>query len=278
MPQQITRRGIMGIAGALASAGFAPAAPDERRQNTGQTFSLGVCSYCVREFQRGLAITLLKQLGVHSVSVKDVHLAYNSTAAEAAKAKQDFEKAGLQIVSGGTVPMTERGALRKYFDYAKLCGMPMMVTAPTHEALPEIEQLVKQYDIQIAIHTHGPEDGQFPNPQAVLEAVKGMDPRIGVCMDVGHTMRTGVDVVETVALSGTRLLDMHFKDLLSPKDKDSQCAVGRGVMPVVAIFKQLKKMGYHGSINLEYEIHSDDPLPGMLESMAYLRGAAAGLA
>jgi sugar phosphate isomerase/epimerase len=274
MTEQITRRGILGIVGAAASAGFVRAAPQDSRQS----YSFGVCSYCVREFQRGLAISMLKQLGAHSVSVKDVHLSYNSTAAEAAKAREEFEKAGLQIVSGGTVPMTERGALRKYFEYAKRCGMPMMVTAPTHEALPEVEQLVKEYDIKIAIHTHGPEDNQFPNPQAVLEAVKGMDPRIGVCMDVGHTMRTGVDVVETVAVSGTRLLDMHFKDLMSPTEKDSQCAVGRGVMPVVAILKQLKKMGYHGSINLEYEIHSDDPLPGMLESMAFLRGAAAGLA
>jgi len=278
MAQEMTRRGLLGIAGTLTGAGFALAEPDERAPGSSQPFGFGACSYCVREFQRGLAITFLKQLGVRSVSVKDVHLSYTSTAAEATKARQEFEKAGLTIVSGGTVPMTERGALRKYFEYAKRCGMPMMVTAPSHEALPEIEQLVKEYDIKIAIHTHGPEDNQFPNPQVVLEAVKNMDPRIGVCMDVGHTMRTGVDVVETVGLCGTRLLDMHFKDLMTRTEKDSQCAVGRGVMPVAAIFKQLKKMGYRGSVNLEYEIHSDDPLPGMLESMAYMRGVAAGLA
>src|SRR5271165_7020595 len=108
MPEQITRRGIFGVVGALASAGFAEAAPEDSRQS----FRFGVCSYCVREFQRGLAITMLKQLGVHSVSVKDVHLSYSSTPEEAAKARQDFEKAGLEITSGGTVPMTERGALR----------------------------------------------------------------------------------------------------------------------------------------------------------------------
>lgn len=274
MPEPVTRRKIFGIAGALAGAGLAGAATDDSRTD----LRFGVCSYCVRDFQRSLAINLLKQLGVRYVSVKDVHLSYTSTAAEAAKARAEFEKAGLQIVSGGTVPMTEVGTLRKYFDYAKRCGMPMMVTAPSHEALPEIEGLIKEYDIKIAIHTHGPEDNQFPNPQTVLKAVKNMDPRIGVCMDVGHTMRTGVDVVETVGLCGSRLLDMHFKDLASPTDKDSQCAVGRGVMPVVAIVKQLRKMRYQGSINLEYEIHSDNPLPGMLESMAYMRGVAAGLA
>jgi sugar phosphate isomerase/epimerase len=274
MPEQITRRGILGAVGTLAGAGLAQAAPEDGRTE----FKLGVCSYCVREFQRGLAISLLKQLGVHYVSVKDVHLAYNSTPTEAEKARQEFEKAGLQIVSGGTIPLTEPGGLRKYFDYAKRCGMPLMVTAPTHEALPEVERLVKEYDIKVAIHTHGPEDSQFPNPQTVLQSVQNLDPRIGVCMDVGHTMRTGVDVVETVGLCGPRLLDMHFKDLKSPRDKDSQCEVGRGVMPTVAIFKQLKKMRYQGSVNLEYEIHSDNPLAGMQESMAYMRGVKAGLA
>jgi len=274
MPDQITRRNVIGIAGALAGAGLAGATSE----GSGQDLKLGVCSYCVRDFQRGMAISLLRQLGVHYVSVKDVHLAYTASPEETAKAIKEFEQAGLKIVSGGTIPLTEAGGLRKYFDYARRCGMPLMVTAPSHATLPEIERLVKEYDIRVAIHTHGPEDNQFPNPQTVLEAVKGMDPRMGVCMDVGHTMRTGVDVVETVALCGSRLLDMHFKDLASPRDKDSQCEVGRGVMPTVAILKQLKKMRYQGSINLEYEINSENPLPGMLGSMGYLRGALAGLA
>jgi sugar phosphate isomerase/epimerase len=264
----------MGIAGALAGAGFAGAAPEE----PSPALKLGVCSYCVREFQRGLAISLLQQLGARYVSVKDVHLPYSATSDEAAKAIKEFEKAGLKVVSGGTIPLSEAGGLRKYFDYARRCGMPLMVTAPTHQTLREVEQLAKEFDIKVAIHTHGPEDDQFPNPQAVLDAVKGMDPRIGVCMDVGHTMRTGVDVLETVALCGSRLLDMHFKDLASPTDKASQCEVGRGVMPTVAILKQLKKMRYQGSINLEYEINAENPLPGMLGSIGYMRGVLAGLA
>jgi sugar phosphate isomerase/epimerase len=154
----------------------------------------------------------------------------------------------------------------------------MLVAAPTHQTLPVAERLAKEFDIKVAIHTHGPEDPHFPTPKVVLEAVKNMDPRIGVCIDVGHSMRAGADVVQEIVNAGPRLFDFHMKDLKNGKEKDSQCEVGEGVMPVVAIFKQLKKTGYRGNVNLEYEINSENPLPGAQHSMGYLKGVLAGLA
>ncbi len=71
---------------------------------------------------------------------------------------------------------------------------------------------------------------------------------------------------------------MHVKDLSDPMKKDSQVAVGEGVLPIPAIFRQLQKMGYKGGVMLEYEINADNPLPGMQESFAYMRGVLAGLA
>jgi sugar phosphate isomerase/epimerase len=212
--------------------------------------------------------------------VKEYHLPYTVTADEAAKAKSEFKKAGLEIMSGGNISLQDEDpmALRRLFEYARMCGMPMMVCAPTHRTLDSVEKLVKEFDIRAALHNHGPEDKHFPTPQSVLEAVKGRDPRIGLCMDMGHSMRTGIDVVQTLETAGSRLLDMHIKDLKSPTDKASQCDVGEGVMPIVAIFKQLKKMNYQGCVNLEYEINGDNPLPGMLHSMGYMRGVLAGMA
>jgi sugar phosphate isomerase/epimerase len=141
-----------------------------------------------------------------------------------------------------------------------------------------VEKLAREFDIKVAIHNHGPEDKHFPTPQSVLEAVKGMDSRCGLCMDVGHSLRAGADVVQSIAEAGPRLLDIHMKDLRSATDKESQCDVGQGVMPVVAIFKQLKKMKYPGTVNLEYEINAENPLPGMASSLAYMRGVLAGSA
>ena len=100
---------------------------------------------------------------------------------------------------------------------------------------------------------------------------------MGLCMDVGHSMRAGADLVQEIANAGPRLLDMHFKDLKKRDDKDSQCDVGEGVMPVAAIFKQLRKIEYRGAVNLEYEINSSNPLPGMLHSMGYMKGVLTGL-
>jgi sugar phosphate isomerase/epimerase len=168
-------------------------------------------------------------------------------------------------------------SVRANFAYARDCGMPLIVIAPKPEVLPRIERFVKEYDIKVAIHNHGPEDEYFPGPRDVLAAVKGMDPRVGCCVDVGHTARTGVDVVEALAMAGDRVLDMHMKDLADMAERDSQVAVGEGNMPVVDIFKQLQKMNYDGFVNLEYESNADDPLPGMKQSFAYMHGVLAGL-
>jgi len=174
--------------------------------------------------------------------------------------------------------------LRPLFEWAKAGGVPMLVAAPLHENIGVIEQLIKQYDIKVAIHNHGPEDKNFPTPESVLEAVKGRDPRFGLCMDVGHSSRTGTDVVKAIADAGSRLLDMHVKDLTQFQDTadkkaiSSQCDVGEGIMPFPQIFKQLKKMNYQGCVNLEYEINGKDPIVGVQKSYSYMRGVLAGLA
>jgi len=266
--------------GAVAAAGSAMSSAASEGTPAGTAFRIGVATYSLREFQRGLAIRMIKRMGVTQVSVKDFHLPYTSTPAEIAKAVNEFKSAGLTIVSGGNTDLksNDPADLRKYFVYAKACGMPMLVAAPLQENLGEIEKLAKEFDIKIAIHTHGPEDPNFPTPKVVLDAVKGMDPRMGLCIDIGHSTRGGADVVQEIANAGPRLLDMHFKDLKDSKVKESQCDVGEGVLPIVAIFKQLQKIGYRGSVNLEYEINSDDPLPGMLHSLGYMKGVVAGLA
>jgi sugar phosphate isomerase/epimerase len=153
----------------------------------------------------------------------------------------------------------------------------MIVAGATPETLPIIEKCVKEYGISVAVHNHGPEDKVFPNPQSVLKLLGKTDPRIGVCIDVGHTVRTGVDLIETIRAAGSRLLDFHIKDLRDLKVSGSQCPVGDGAMPIVGMFRELRRMNYKGLVALEYEIDAKDPLPGMQKSFAYMRGVLAGL-
>jgi len=240
---------------------------------------LGVASYSLREFQRGLAIKIIQQLNVPNVSVKEYHLPYRSTPEELRQGAMEFEKAGIKIVGGGVIYMTKDDDedIRRYFDYAKNCGMPLMVIGSTAKTLHRIEGFVKEYNIRVAIHNHGPEDEHFPSPEVALKAIQDMDPRVGVCIDVGHTVRTGTNPVDSIRAAGDRLLDMHIKDLRNPKDMNTQVPVGDGALPIVDIFKQLKAMKFQGCVNLEYEIDADNPLLGMAKSFSYMRGVLAGL-
>jgi len=257
---------------------MAPAAMAATGDGPGE-LKLGVASYSFREFQRHLAISSIKKLGVTYVNIKDVHLALNSTPEEIKKARAEFDKAGLTILGGGNISFQkdDEDDIRRKFEYAKAAGMGVIVCAPTHETLPKMEKYVKEYNIKIAVHNHGPEDKHFPTPQSVLDVVKNMDPRCGLCIDVGHTARTGVDVVESVRQAGARLLDMHMKDLKSFTEKGSQAPVGEGIMPIPAIFRELQKMGYKGGVMLEYEVEGDNPAPGMAKSFSYMHGVLAGL-
>jgi len=240
---------------------------------------LGVASYSLRNFPRDKAIEMVKALGARYVNLKSVHLPYELSPAELAAARREIEAAGLQIVGGGLITF-ERDTdadVARYFAYAKAAGMPLITATADPKFLPRIERFARQYDVQVAIHNHGPEDEHFPSPYDVLRAVKNMDGRIGLCVDVGHTVRTGADVVRAIADAGPRLLDMHMKDLRDLKVKESQCIVGEGAIPIAAIFRQLQAIRYRGCVNLEYEIDADAPLPGMQQSFAYMRGALAGL-
>jgi sugar phosphate isomerase/epimerase len=239
----------------------------------------GVATYSLRQFSRDNCIRMVKALNIEYVDIKEFHLPQNDSPKALAAGRAAFDKAGLKVIGGGNVSMqeTDEAALRGHFEYAKNVGFPMMIIAPTHESLPTVEKLVKEYNIKVALHNHGPEDKNFPTPQSVLDAVKSMDARVGLCLDVGHTVRTGADVVQSIIAAGPRLFEMHFKDLKDQKDIKSQVPVGDGAIPIVAILKQLIHQGYQGVCSLEYEVDEFDPMPGMQKSFAYLRGVAAGL-
>lgn len=239
---------------------------------------LGVASYSLRKLSRPDAIKVLKQLGIAYISIKSFHLPYESTPEQLKAGSQEFLDAGMQILSGGNIDLKEPAKLRGMFEYAKMSGIPMMVCAPTQATLDEVEKLVKEYNIKTAIHNHGPEDKFFPTPESVLDAVKGRDPRMGLCLDIGHTSRAGADFVEWTRRAGPRLLDVHIKDLKDPMGRGSDCPVGDGALAIVALFRQLKAMNYQGGVMLEYEIDADNPYPGMLKSFAYMHGVLDALA
>jgi sugar phosphate isomerase/epimerase len=273
--QSIPRRHFIGTLAAANLIG--PGVTSSSAADEG--FKLGVATYSLRKFNRTQAISMIKQLNVRYVNIKEYHLLIRSTPEQIADGRKEFEDAGLIILGGGNIPFDkdDDADIRHKFEYAKLAGMPLIVCAPTAKTLPKLESYVKEYNIKIAVHNHGRTDKNFPTPQSVLKFVNSMDPRCGLCVDVGHTAEAGVDPVEAIAEAGPRVLDIHIKDERDLKDESTQVPVGEGRMPVPAIFRQLRKMNYRGGVMLEYEVDENNPLPGMAKSFAYMRGVLAGM-
>ena len=237
---------------------------------------LGMASYTFREFDRAHVIQFMKELKLTNLNAKDVKDHMPMTPPEATLAAvADYKAAGITPRAVGTVyfPKDEDDDVRSRFEYAKRAGVKVIVAGdPTPETLPRIENFVKEYDIRFALHNHGPEDKIWHSPLDVLKAVQNMDPRMGCCIDVGHTARAGVDPVEAIKAVGPRLFDVHMKDLADMTAKESQVAVGEGKMPIRQIFETLIAIKYPGYVDLEYEIHGDDPMPGATKSIQYMRG------
>src|ERR1700761_8340278 len=241
---------------------------------------LGLASYTFRNFTRDKMISFMKQLNVNALNAKDVKDHLPMDPQEEAKALADYAAAGIKLTAAGTIyfPKDEDDDIRAKFEYCKRAGIKVIVAGdPAVAVLPRIEKFVKQYDIRFAIHNHGPEDKLWHSPLDVLAAVKGMDPRMGCCIDVGHCVRAGTDVVQAIHEVGPRLFNMHMKDLTDFSSKESQVAVGEGIMPVREIFAALIKTKYQGFVDLEYEVHADDPMPGVIASFSYMRGVLAGM-
>jgi sugar phosphate isomerase/epimerase len=283
MNSGVSRRTFV-LSGAIASAAAlvpavvsaAEAAPDESAPHV----HLGLASYTFRNFTRAQMIGFMKELNVYDLNAKDAkdHLPMDPTAE--AQALADYAAAGIRLHAAGAIYFQKAtdDDIRSKFEYVKRAGIRVIVAGdPSPETLPRIEKFVREYDIRLAIHNHGPEDKLWPSPLDILKDIQGMDPRIGCCIDVGHTVRAGTDVVEAVHKVGPRLFNMHMKDLTDFHDKGSQVAVGDGKMPIRGIFEALIAIQYPGFVDLEYEVHGDDPMPGVSKSFAYMRGVLAGM-
>lgn len=283
MKSTFSRRNFV-QSGALIAAACATSAPRltfaEPATAKTNAVKLGIASYTFRNFTRAQMIGFLKQMGVTDLNVKDVKDHLPTDPQLEAQALAEYAAAGIKLHAAGAIYFAkdDDADIRAKFEYCKRAGISVIVAGdPTPETLPRIEKFVKEYDIRIAIHNHGPEDKLWPSPLDILKSLKGIDPRIGCCIDLGHSARAGDDVVQAIHAVGPRLFNVHIKDLTNLKDRESQVAVGEGILPIPEIFKALMAIQYKGFVDLEYEIHGDDPLPGASTSLAYMRGVLAGM-
>jgi sugar phosphate isomerase/epimerase len=266
----------LAVAGAAVLSGPAEgaAAPQPKRK---AVLKLGLASYTFRKFDLDKTLAMTRRVGLDYICLKSFHLPLDSKpdqiAAVAAKAKQ----AGLTLYSGGVINLQKQAEIDQAFDYAKAAGMTLIIGAPIAATLPAVDKKIRESGIAVAIHNHGPGDRNFPTPQSVYEKVKDFDPRLGLCIDIGHTVRYGVDLLDATRKCADRLLDVHIKDVTAADPKGQGVQVGRGVIDIPAFLRTLLEIKYPGVVSFEYEEQADDPLPGLAESVGYTRGVLAAL-
>jgi sugar phosphate isomerase/epimerase len=265
-------RSAAAVAAAAAAPAWSGATPSGPRGKA-YRLKLGLASYSTRKLTLDQTLEACRDIDIAYINLKDFHLPMTDAPEVTAATRRKIEAAGLTIMGGGTITLKNDPAqIRKAFEYARQGGFPLIVAAPEPAALDTIEAMVKEFDIKVGIHNHGPEDKSYPAPQDAYKLLKGRDPRFGLCMDIGHTTRAGVDPVATVDECKDRLLDLHVKDLKIKTDRDSQCEVGKGLLDIPGLFRALLKIGYGGHVGLEYEINELSPLVGIRESFSYMRG------
>jgi len=280
------RRDLVKAAAMAAAAPLAPGAwgaaavaAEGRSADPWRGFKAGVASYTLRKFPLEAAIRSIQRVGLSYVSIKDFHLPLNSTPEERRSVAARFKEAGITPLSCGNITMENDAAnVRRAFEYARDVGLPTIVCSPHPDSMPILDAMVKEFDIRVAIHNHGPEDKRFPSPYDVWKAVERYDRRIGLCIDVGHTARAKVDPAEAIRRCRERLYDLHIKDIDSTAPDGKTVEGGRGVLDLGAILRALLQVGYPHLLSFEYEKDQDDPLPGLSETVGYTKGLLAGLA
>lgn len=282
MIEKQTRRQFMQTVGVGAAACVAAATsslakdhtPGASRANDGR-IKLGLASYTLRKFDLDKTLAMARRLGFKFIALKSVHLPLESSPEQIAEAAEKVKKAGLELYGGGVIYMNNEAEVNRAFDYAKAAGMKVIIGAPVHGLLTLVGQKVQQYDIKVAIHNHGPGDKNYPTPSSVYERIKDLDKRIGICNDIGHTIRAGEDPSVSAEKFADRLLDVHIKDESAATAKGQAVEVGRGVIDIPRFLRTLSKINYAGIVAFEYEKDADDPLPGLAESVGYVRGVLA---
>jgi len=233
---------------------------------------LGIAGYTFLHIPMDQGIAMMKRMAIEAMSIKDFYLPLNSGADKIAEVVAAFRAAGIRIYGAGVIYMKTEADVDRAFEYAKMLGVDLIIAAPNPELLGYVEGKVKTYRIRVAIHNHGPEDKLYPSPVNVYEHIKGLDDRMGLCLDIGHAARAGADPVKVVSDYGPRIFDLHIKDLAVISKVAKPTELGRGVLDIPGLLRALKRIRYSGYCSIEHEMDMNDPYPGIAESVGFFRG------
>lgn len=285
MSSSLTRRAFVGssMLGTLALSTRSMTTDVGRgTRSAADRFQIGMAGYTFRKFSLEDTLKMLQRINVQYLCIKDFHLPLSAGEAEITAFHALCARYNVIGYGVGPIYMGNEAAVDQAFEYARRVGVKLIVGVPFElqekrrveslRLLKYVERKVREYDVRYAIHNHGPDDLPYSTADATMKWIGDLDPRIGICLDIGHNLRSGVCPIEDLRRHHARIYDLHLKNVTAADRSGKTVELGRGLIRIPDLVRALRDVGYAGVCSLEFEKDENDPLPGVAESIGYFRG------
>lgn len=268
----LTRRRLLTAAAATAAAISLPRTALAAGKPQAK---LGIQLYSLRGYNVNDALQHAADLGFDEVEFYSGMLPVDATPEQIAAIKKRVADLGMSISAHGVNAFgSDAAANRKMFEFAKALDVATITADPDPASFDNLDDLVEEFDICVAIHNHGP-SARYNRVVDVLKAIEGHDERIGACADLGHYIRSGEQPVEVIRSLKGRLYGIHLKDFAEMKEHAKGVVLGKGHLDVEGVFVALQDVGFpaNGALSLEYEENPDNPLAEIRECVTVAQAA-----
>jgi len=261
----------------IASARLTPAIRAQEKLG----WRLGIEAYTFHKHTLFEAIDKTAELGLPFIGglsfqkvSKDIdkNLEPSLTDAELKAIRLKLDAAGVRMLTYyyHDIPGDEAGC-RRIFEFGRKLGIETFMSEPRPEALDTIEKFCDEYDINVALHNHGPDQSPvYWRPEGVLKVCQGRSKRIGACGDVGYWMRAGIDPIAAVRMLGDRLITVQMHDLHDKGPEGYDVPWGTGVGRTGELIAEIQRLGIRPTMfGLEYSRDWFESMPKIAECIAF---------
>ena len=241
--------------------------------------TVGLQSWTCRNMTFEQVVAFAKKNKIKHLQLIGKHISPTASKEENLKKKAVLDENGLVCYTFGVNGANgDKAENRKLFEFAKYMGIKLIVVEPRKmEAWDNLEELVKEYDIRLAIHNHG-HSSTYGTPEKVWNVIRTRDQRIGVCIDIGHISGAGFDVAKAFVDYEGRVYDFHLKDkkvekLDNGKEAIVDVDIGQGNANYKGLFQALAKANWQGVMAIETDSRSfaGNPQPFVAQALKFVR-------